>query len=300
MSITTLPSVVPTARELNLPVKSAGWKVWALHDGWMEVPVNSFIAPRTASSEEVQDALAEIDQAGDTLRLPVLALLIQTADDLVLVDAGCGRDRTAYPLAGHLVKSLRSAGFQPQQVTKLILTHAHLDHTGGLVDGEGRALFPHATVFLHEAEAAHWQELIAQEHVAADQQVTIDALSEIWQAIEGNLVICRSWDEALPGMQLVPLPGHTPGHCAVQLKVNGKPVLFHLSDLTLHQHIYLANPHWDFLLDLDHEEAIETRYETLHQLAETGMPVFGTHFPYPGLGRVKQKDDAFAWAPLEA
>jgi len=270
------------------------WKAWALHDGFMEVPVDEFIAPRTATQPEVQRALAATDEAGDTLRLPVLALLLQSPDELILIDAGCGRGRQSHPLAGKLVKSLRAAGFSPDAIDKVILTHAHLDHAGGLVDEEGRAVFTNATFYLHEAELAHWWE---QSKPGENQDANAQALTEIWEAIRSNVISCEDWQEILPGIQLVPLPGHTPGHCGVRLSHEGHHLLFHLSDLALHQHVYLANPEWDFLLDLDHKEAIETRQETLDTLAENGMRVFATHFEFPGFGYVRKQNDTFVWTP---
>ena len=82
-------------------------------------------------------------------------MLIHTGDHLVLIDAGAGKlfseDRQ-----GRIVENLRAAGYQPEQVDTVIMTHLHLgDHTGGLSDKEGIQVFPNATVYANRIETEY-------------------------------------------------------------------------------------------------------------------------------------------------
>lgn len=297
MSTFSALSSATTTTTTPAPLTLGSWKVWALHDGWMEVPVDRFIAPRTASRHEVAEALDAWGLDTATLRVPVLALLLQRGDATILIDAGCGHGRAGYPMAGHLVRSLQQAGFSPEAITQVILTHAHLDHIGGLVDAEGQALFPQAVHQIHAAEWAHWQHLLSSRHPADPVQQR--AMVEIHAAIAPLVQTVTERQELAHGLRLAPLPGHTPGHCAVELHVRGRLALTHISDLALHDQIYFDRPEWDFLLDLEPESASTTRHRILRQLAKDQTLVFGTHFRDYGFGTVQAEGDSYSWLPRE-
>lgn len=94
-------------------------------------------------------------------------LLIEHYDRLILIDTGLGEKQLANPkFARHyephgqanLMDSIRSKGFNPADITDVILTHLHFDHCGGAVttDGSGKQVpaFPKATYWTH---SEHWK-----------------------------------------------------------------------------------------------------------------------------------------------
>src|SRR5258708_2787428 len=91
---------------------------------------------------------------GERLPLDVNCFLIRHGDSLMLSDAGSGLDMQ--PTLGTLPQNLRSIGVPPEKIDTILLTHFHPDHSLGLVDREGRAVFPNAEIIAHEIEVAFW------------------------------------------------------------------------------------------------------------------------------------------------
>lgn len=166
-----------------------------------------------------------------SLRTGALCLLVETDAGLVLVDTGLGRDdyvhRTAILRAFRVVTILplkpeemavhqvAQIGFQPEDVRHIVLTHMHFDHCGGLLD------FPHATVHVHQRELdaflgprRRWLDLgYVRRHLAHRPQiVTYADTNGRWYDFDAIRLPFR------PEMWLVPLFGHTRGHCGVAIR----------------------------------------------------------------------------------
>jgi len=126
------------------------YEVTALLDGTLPVPVSKFLTNTTP--DEVEKALAR-QFLKDPVVLSDNAYLVNTGAKLVLIDAGGGQ--TYGNALGALVANLRAAGYQPEQVDEVYITHMHADHVGGLV-WDGKALFPNAIVRADKHEADYW------------------------------------------------------------------------------------------------------------------------------------------------
>jgi glyoxylase-like metal-dependent hydrolase (beta-lactamase superfamily II) len=175
-------------------------------------------------------------------RTGALCLLVETVQGLVLVDTGLGRDdyvhKTAimrvFQLVTHLpldpqeaaVHQIARMGYRPQDVRHIVLTHMHFDHCGGLPD------FPHAAVHLHRRELEaftgrprRWTDLAyVRRHIAHRPQFVLhDDAADTWFDFAAIHLPFE------PPMWLVPLFGHTRGHCGVALRTTSG-WLFHVGD----------------------------------------------------------------------
>lgn len=133
--------------------------------------------------------------------------LIRGAGRTVLLDVG------AFGVRRELAGQLARLGVAPQDVTDVVLTHAHYDHAVNFT------LFPDATVWIGEAELA-W---------AAAQPPGFNPLPELYVRelrASPRVRLLRDGDECLPGLRAVGSPGHTPGHLVFLLQGTGSPVLF--------------------------------------------------------------------------
>jgi len=201
------------------------------------------------------------------------AFLIEVGDLVVLVDTGAGSDtavrRFWAPLADHLADRLPSvAGVMRDQVTHVVLTHLHADHTAGSVDADGRPAFPHA------------QYLVQAEELAALAASGPDG--SLWHALVEPLMsseqlrACHGDVELVPGpasVTLVPTPGHTPGHQSVVVESGGRSAVL-AGDVFLHA-AQLVDPACRYLFDDDDEVAEATRRRLLEWL-RVGDACLGT------------------------
>ncbi|HRL06591.1 MAG TPA: MBL fold metallo-hydrolase, partial [Brevundimonas diminuta] len=125
-------------------------KLAALRDGEIVVPVAQ--TPWVEAGAKVEEITALLTAGGaptDAVHLPVQPLLVRDGDRVVLIDAGAGGQMGT---ANLLVGSLRAAGVEPAQVTDILISHAHGDHVGGLVDAEGALVFLNAVIRMSAPE----------------------------------------------------------------------------------------------------------------------------------------------------
>ena len=86
---------------------------------------------------------------------PLIVYLRQSSDDAILIDAGMGAFDLLGTGFGHLISGLYVLGLHPSDISKVVVTHAHPDHIGGLVS-HGRAVFENAELAIAEKEYAFW------------------------------------------------------------------------------------------------------------------------------------------------
>jgi glyoxylase-like metal-dependent hydrolase (beta-lactamase superfamily II) len=170
--------------------------------------------------------------------LALRPLLVQTDDELVLIDTGAGNKEDAkfrdmYGLENDgdptaLEDAIRDAGFQPSDVTVVINTHLHFDHAGGdtlrLPDGNVVPAFPHVR---HVVQQGEWEFAHLQnERLRASYLLhNLDPLQAA-----GLLELVDGPAEIVPGIQVLPTPGHTPHHQSVLIHSDDEVALY-LGDL---------------------------------------------------------------------
>jgi glyoxylase-like metal-dependent hydrolase (beta-lactamase superfamily II) len=224
--------------------------------------------------------------------------LVNTGTQLVLVDAGAGSWWGGGAL-GRLVGSLRSAGYTPEEVDIVLLTHLHSDHVGGLTTQDGKRVFPNAEVYVAKAESSFW----LSPEIAAKAPKDAQPFFQSAQAIAAPYIAAGKWhtfsdsDQIVHGMQIVPLHGHTPGHTGYEFSSQGKKILF-WGDIMHAQRVQLQHPEVTVVYDADPAAAAATRIQLLPKLASEGILIAGPHILFPGLGRLHKEGTGYSWAPV--
>lgn len=125
------------------------FEITALSDGTVDVPLSKLL--KHAPHERITALQARAHQSAKAAETSINAFLINTGNQLVLVDTGAGQ--LFGPNAGGLLpQNIRAAGYQPEQIDAVLLTHIHVDHSGGL-SVDGKAVFPNAVVYVDRHDA---------------------------------------------------------------------------------------------------------------------------------------------------
>jgi glyoxylase-like metal-dependent hydrolase (beta-lactamase superfamily II) len=274
-------------------MKVGDLEVTALFDGGATFDPH-WLTAKKVTMDRVQKALQEdphLLDTGDT------GFLVNTGQQLILIDAGAGTWFGGGAL-GRLVDSLRSAGYAPEQIDRVLLTHLHSDHVGGLTTQDGKRVFPNADVFVSKAESDFW--LSAE--IAAKAPKDAQSFFQSAQAIAAPYIKAGKWhtfsdtDVLVDGMRLVSLHGHTPGHTGYEFSSKGKTILF-WGDIIHQQLVQLSHPDITVVFDIDHAHAAATRNKLLATLAREDVMIAGPHMPFPGVGRLRKEANGYVWAP---
>ncbi|HEU5181071.1 MAG TPA: MBL fold metallo-hydrolase [Candidatus Polarisedimenticolia bacterium] len=165
------------------------------------------------------------------IELAANCLLIRDGRRNILVETGMGekwseKEREIYAVRseGGVLGELGRRGVEAASIDTVILTHLHFDHAGGstISDAEGRLVpaFPNATYWVQATEwefATHLNERTRASYLARD----FEPLQR-----DGRLRLIEGEVEVIPGLSLLPLPGHTPGMQGILMKGGGRTALF--------------------------------------------------------------------------
>ena len=127
------------------------FEVTALFDGYNDLSPKLL---KGLTQSQIRALLARRSIETPGVQTAFNAFLINTGKQLILVDTGAGQCIGA--TAGMLSDNMKAAGYEPSQVDTILLTHLHLDHVCGLVDGQQKPVFANATVYAAKAEADYW------------------------------------------------------------------------------------------------------------------------------------------------
>lgn len=252
-------------------------QVSVLHAGRLAVPNDGSVFGTNASPEQVAEVLSGAGQPGDRIHLDIDVLLVRTDGHLTLIDAGYGAKGKSV-----LGQSLDLLHVSPLDITDVLLTHAHPDHAGGLVDEAGEPAFPRATIRMSENEWRFMQDQPATRDIAATVRAQVQAFTP------------GKW--VLPGIRSKALYGHTPGHVLYEL-VSGDDRLLDIGDTAHSSVISLAKPAWMMGWDWNKSLGATERTAELEHLAASHELMFAVHFPFPGVGYITRKGNGFTFVP---
>ncbi|MGO4389208.1 MBL fold metallo-hydrolase [Microvirga sp. 2YAF29] len=269
-------------------------EVTVINDGFARRPVEGFI--KNAELKDVQAALQDAFLPTDSLPLTFNTLVLNQGGKITLIDTGNGD--SGAPTSGRWMANFRAAGFDPAQVHTVVISHFHGDHINGLRLKDGTAVFPNAEVMVPEAEWAFWMDDARMNQAPEGMKGAFQGARRVFSPIANNVKRYEMDKEVVPGLTSIAAPGHTPGHTAYMLS-SGQAKLMIMSDVTNHPALFVRNPDWSAVFDMDADQARATRRKMLDMAASERAQVAFYHAPFPATGHIAKDGNGFRFVPVQ-
>ncbi len=186
-----------------------------------------------------------------------------------------------------VVAGLASLGVTPEEITHVLITHAHSDHiAGGAVEHNGKWVprYPNATYYIGRADWEGNPERDRPTSLLATHLGPVEAASKLELVDVGRTIA--------PGITMIAAPGESEGHCIVRVVSDGATFYF-LGDLFHHP---CEVPHREWVsTGRDGAALIASRDALLAAAPAAAALLMTTHMPFPGFGRIRETPDGLAW-----
>ncbi|MEQ1685531.1 MAG: MBL fold metallo-hydrolase [Burkholderiaceae bacterium] len=274
-------------------VMMGDFEVTALSDGTVALPVDKLLTGTTAAKTQKTLARSFLKAPLDT---SVNAYLINTGTKLVLIDTGAAG--LFGPTLGNLITNLKAAGYQPERVDEIYITHMHGDHVGGLMAADKPA-FPNATVRADKHDADFWLSQANLDKAPADMKGAFQGamLSLNPYVASGKFKAFDGDTELVPGIKAVATRGHTPGHSIYKVESQGQTLVL-WGDLMHVAAVQFAEPGVTIQFDSDSKAAAAQRKRAYAEAAKNGYLVGSAHISFPGLGHLRVQGKGYEWVPV--
>jgi glyoxylase-like metal-dependent hydrolase (beta-lactamase superfamily II) len=248
--------------------------------------------------DELNEQMLKYHGSTKSFPSPFIALWVNTGQNQILIDSGCGFSERAYSFnnqevffKGQLLTLMKKEGIDPALISKVILTHFHPDHIGGVFNDLGKPNFPNAEYIFHKIEWDFWfseKSKVMPDLFLQFIERQIEPLKKYkTRKVEGQV------SEIAPGIKTVLMPGHTPGHMMVSIESEGQKMVY-AADTVVHP-MHLDKLDWKTVFDYDQDLAIVSRKKLLREAAKENYLMCMFHFPFPGLGYVSAEGYHWTW-----
>jgi glyoxylase-like metal-dependent hydrolase (beta-lactamase superfamily II) len=199
----------------------------------------------------------------------------------------------AFPITqtGTAESCVQSIGVAPDEITKVVLSHAHADHImGSTVEREGDRIpvFPNARHILMEVE---WKKAPAR----MMRRVTMFKLHLPVLQAYGLLDLVPDQFEVVRGIRMIIAPGESPGHAIIRMEDAGQ-VVYYVADLLNHP-VEVARPQW-VAPGRDQPSMLQSRRALLDTALREDAILISSHIEFPGIGKVRTRGDTYEWVPI--
>lgn len=268
------------------------FRITALSDGTLPLDLHQLL--KGITPEQI-DALLRDGFARNPIETSINAYVVDTGSRVIIIDTGAGE--LFGSVGGKLPASLAASGYRPEQITDVLVTHIHTDHSGGLARA-GRMVFPNATVHASQADIDFFLDR-ANLAKGLEPRHLEEALKTIGPyRAAGKLKPFTGRATILPGVTAIPTPGHTPGHSFFLVESEGESIEF-WGDIMHIGTIQFPRPDVTIAFDVDQAAAKAQRARQFEAAAGERRLTAVAHLPFPGLGYLRPEGRGYEWVPAE-
>lgn len=295
-----LPISSASAKAPSHGLSNPGWARFRLGDFELTMVADSDafidgpfpIIGANATETEVQQLMRDNLLPPTRYQPGFTPMIVNTGKEVLIFDTGNGANGfIKRPDGGWLAKQVATAGFTPEQIDIVVLSHGHPDHVAGVMEGSA-PLFPNARYVIDAAEYDFWAP--EGKHSGEAEKLAAVFRTNMVPVAEKTRFL-KPGEDVATGIRSLEARGHTPGHLAFTLESNGERMLF-WGDCAHHQVASLARPDWHCSFDVDKEQGAKTRRRIYDMAASERIPVQGYHMPFPSLGYVERRPEGgYRW-----
>jgi len=249
------------------------------------------------SKEEINRELTSNFLPTSNAILEQNVLVVNFGDRVVLFDTGMGSLKLFGDTTGKLMASLKTAGVDPAGVDAVVMSHAHIDHCGGLITDDGRKNFPNATYYIGEPDFNYWTSDAAVPSNYPARSSFLGQAQKNLMPVKDRTVFYKDNQEIIPGVTALSAPGHTVSHTIFMIN-SGNEQLCYIGDLAHHPVLLLEHPRTQFAYDTDPVQSAESRVRMMDMFAANRTAILAYHFAWPGIGHVAKWEDGYKYFPL--
>jgi glyoxylase-like metal-dependent hydrolase (beta-lactamase superfamily II) len=279
--------------------KVGDFEISVVTDGAATFPLPDKFVPNHPK-DEVQKALEDAHQPAGSVTVPFTPIVINTGSKLVLIDTGYGPEMRVKSkgAVGQLPANLAAAGIDPKSIDAVVISHMHQDHVFGLRTADGGLAFPNAEVLVPAADWAYWMSDAEMNKLPDGYTKSVyPGIRKTFAGLENKVTKYEGGKEIIPGITTLATPGHTPGHTSFVV-ASGSAKLLVQSDVTNIPHLFLRNPDWQLMYDVDPNTAADTRKKFYDMASAEKALIQGFHFPFPSAGYVEKEGAQYRLVPI--
>jgi len=254
-----------------------------------------------ATKDAVNAALAADYLPPDKVTHNYTPIVVNTGSKLIVMDTGLGPNtyQQSKGAVGQFHTNLAAAGIDRGAVDTVIISHFHADHINGLLTGDSKPAFGKAEIMVPAAEWKFWLDdgNMSKAPAGSPLEGNFKNIRRVFGALGNKVTQYEAGKEPVPGITAVATPGHTPGHVSHILASGSAKVLVQADVTAASALLFVRNPGWHAVFDMDGAMAEQTRRKTYDMAATDKMLIQGFHFPFPALGYIEKDGAGYRMVP---